>query len=110
MNESMKSLQRPAVPAPPAPAAVMPDPTDPTPIFQEMSKVTAQLGCCADPEPVFQKLRELTQRLPDSDGEPLETPWHLASIHLLLHSLTYSWRHRDDFFVGGNMFVYFSME
>jgi Uma2 family endonuclease len=110
MSESTETIQPPAAPVPPPPEPAVPDPTDPTPIFEEMRKVTAQLGRVSDPEPVFRKLRELTQRLPDSDGEPLETPWHYASIHLLLFSLTYYWRHREDFFIGGNMFVYFSME
>jgi Uma2 family endonuclease len=44
------------------------------------------------------------------DGIPLESPWHRAAIALLIEVLTYAWRHRDDFYVGGNMFVYFSQE
>ncbi len=44
------------------------------------------------------------------DGIPLETPWHRAEIGVLIDSLAYHWRDRDDFYVGGNMFIYFSAE
>jgi Uma2 family endonuclease len=44
------------------------------------------------------------------DGIPLESPWHRACIALLIEVLSYAWRHRDDFYVGGNMFVYYSQE
>jgi len=46
--------------------------------------------------------------LPETDGVPLETPWHHAAISLLIEILTYHWRERDDFFAGGNMFLYYS--
>jgi Uma2 family endonuclease len=55
-------------------------------------------------------LIELTDLLPDSDGEPLETPWHFSSIALLKEVLAWHWRDREDFFVGGNMFVYYSLD
>src|SRR4051794_33277322 len=55
-------------------------------------------------------LLELTDLLPDSDGEPLETPWHAAATALLKEVLYWHWRNRDDFFVGGNMFVYYSLD
>ena len=48
--------------------------------------------------------------LPTEDGIPMETPWHRAEMNLLIDSLTFAWRERDDFYVGGNMFVYFSLE
>ncbi|MCS6773444.1 MAG: hypothetical protein NZ693_04940, partial [Thermoflexales bacterium] len=47
-------------------------------------------------------------KLPEEDGVPLESPWHRLQINLLdecIHSL---WSHRTNFFVGGNMFLYFS--
>ncbi len=46
----------------------------------------------------------------DDDGEPLETPWHRAEINLLIESLVHHWRGRTDFFVGGNMFIYYSVK
>jgi Uma2 family endonuclease len=60
---------------------------------------------CEDVEALI----ELTELLPDSDGVPLESPWHRAEISLLIESLTHYWPDRDDFFVGGNMFVYYSL-
>jgi Uma2 family endonuclease len=56
----------------------------------------------------FEALEELTRKLPETDGVPLESPWHFAAIGLMIQLLTYHWRGRDDFFVGGNMFVYYS--
>jgi len=57
----------------------------------------------------LQALRELTTLLPDADGVPLESPWHFAAIALLKEILAWYWRDRDDFFVGGNMFVYYNL-
>jgi Uma2 family endonuclease len=48
--------------------------------------------------------------LPYSDGEPLETERHVKQLNLLTSSLEIGWSHRDDFYVGGNMFIYFSEE
>jgi len=46
--------------------------------------------------------------LPSDDGEPMETNRHRQQMTLLIQSLKRAWRGRHDFFVGGNMFVYFS--
>jgi Uma2 family endonuclease len=46
--------------------------------------------------------------LPCDDGMPLETERHYWQIGVLIDSLDLAWRGRNDFFVGGNMFVYFS--
>jgi Uma2 family endonuclease len=46
----------------------------------------------------------------DNDGEPLDSPWHRACINLLIASILSWFRSREDFYVGGNMFVYFSLE
>src|SRR5688572_27876357 len=46
--------------------------------------------------------------LPSVDGEPMETGFHDAQDTLLKDSLLDAWDERRDFFVGGNMFVYFS--
>lgn len=48
--------------------------------------------------------------LPVEDGIPLESPWHRAEINLLIESIGHHWRDRTDFYTGGNMFVYFSLE
>lgn len=46
----------------------------------------------------------------ESDGIPLESHWHVLQIHLLIDSISYQFRFRDDFYAGGNMFIYFSEE
>lgn len=47
--------------------------------------------------------------LPSEDGLPLESNWHRAQINLLVESVRQIWTGRTDFFVGGNMFVYYSL-
>jgi Uma2 family endonuclease len=42
------------------------------------------------------------------DGEPLESARHRQQMTVLIESLEFAWRGRDDFYVGGNMFLYFS--
>jgi Uma2 family endonuclease len=44
------------------------------------------------------------------DGVPMETERHVLQIYLLMEPLKLHWADRQDFFVGGNMFVYFSPE
>lgn len=46
--------------------------------------------------------------LPAEDGEPLESPWHRAQINLLIESVHHHRRGQQDYFVGGNMFLYYS--
>jgi len=46
--------------------------------------------------------------LPCEDGEPLETAKHRQQMNLLIEPLDAWWRDRDDVYVGGNMFIYFS--
>lgn len=57
---------------------------------------------------VISELEQVT--LPETDGVPLESPWHRDNINLLADSLKHHWRHRSDFFVGGNMCVYYSLK
>src|SRR5438132_12388437 len=45
-----------------------------------------------------------------TDGVPLETHWHVLQIALLIELLAYRFRDRDDYYAGGNMFVYYSEE
>ena len=46
--------------------------------------------------------------LPCDDGEPMESDRHRKQMNVLIESLDDAWRDRDDVYVGGNMFVYFS--
>jgi Uma2 family endonuclease len=46
--------------------------------------------------------------LPYSDGVPMESNRHVLQMILLIETLKRHWAGRDDVFVGGNMFVYFS--
>ncbi|HEY6729062.1 MAG TPA: Uma2 family endonuclease [Polyangiaceae bacterium] len=42
------------------------------------------------------------------DGEPMESARHHQQMIVLIESLEFAWRERTDFYVGGNMFLYFS--
>ncbi len=46
--------------------------------------------------------------LPETDGEPMDSDWHRLAMNFLIEILRYHFRERHDFFVGGNMFIYFS--
>jgi Uma2 family endonuclease len=48
--------------------------------------------------------------LPETDGEPLDSPWHRDCINLLIESVEVHRAGRKDFYCGGNMFIYFSAE
>jgi Uma2 family endonuclease len=52
----------------------------------------------------------LELELPSEDGIPLETNWHRCAMNLLIDSVHSWWGDRQDYFVGGNMFIYFSVE
>jgi Uma2 family endonuclease len=46
----------------------------------------------------------------ETDGEPLESPWHRKGMNVLVDSVEYRYQGRNDYYVGGNMFIYFSEE
>jgi len=46
--------------------------------------------------------------LPYSDGVPMESERHISQMVSLILSLRLAWKDRTDFYVGGNMSVYFS--
>jgi Uma2 family endonuclease len=48
--------------------------------------------------------------LPTEDGEPLESSWHRSEINLLIESIRMHWRERQDYYAGGNMFIYFTLQ
>jgi Uma2 family endonuclease len=51
---------------------------------------------------------EFPNNLPSDDGVPMETPWHRRLMNLLIDSIEWHWNDRKDYYVGGNMFIYFS--
>src|SRR2546426_8976389 len=51
---------------------------------------------------------DVSKYLPREDGVPLETAWHRYAMNLMIEVLNYLWRARNDFYVGGNMFIYYS--
>jgi Uma2 family endonuclease len=53
-------------------------------------------------------LRLTEDDLPSSDGTPMETERHVLQMMLLIETLRAYWANRNDVFVGGDMFVYFS--
>jgi Uma2 family endonuclease len=63
-------------------------------------------------QPAFAALAPLPFELVEDDGEPLETDWHFDQIALLKESIKQLMkeRSRGDYFVGGNMFVYYTLE
>lgn len=64
-----------------------------------MSTATAQPALDAFPYPPTD--------LPEEDDVPLESDWHRLNMTLLIELVGIYLRGRDDFFVGGNMFIYF---
>ena len=48
--------------------------------------------------------------LPCDDRMPIETQRHVMQLQLLMDPLKLFWADRQDVYVGGNMFVYFSLE
>jgi Uma2 family endonuclease len=66
-------------------------------------------GVAAGLVPDWEEVERRTKLLPETDEIPLETPWHRAAMNFLIEILSYFWRARDDFYVGGNMFIYFRL-
>jgi Uma2 family endonuclease len=48
--------------------------------------------------------------LVETDGVPLDSTWHRDAINLLIEIVRTRFRERHDYFVGGNMFIYFSQQ
>lgn len=57
----------------------------------------------------FVELPPTQAELPYDDGEPMESPRHKAQMDLLIEALMPWLSQREDGFVGGNMFVYYSL-
>jgi Uma2 family endonuclease len=58
-----------------------------------------------EPQVVLPKVQ-----LVETDGEPLESHWHVLQIALLLDLVAYWLRDRNDYYASGNMFIYYSEE
>lgn len=77
------------------------------PIVQEKTRLEEGFG----EDGVEDALAPLSKlELPAEDGIPLETNWHRIEMNLLIDSIHSHWRERNDYFAGGNMFIYFSVE
>jgi len=57
-----------------------------------------------------ERINEVRAQLIESDGEPMDTPWHRDELSLLMESIKWHRRPRTDYFAGGNMFLYYSMK
>lgn len=66
--------------------------------------VQAVTGAASLPSPAWPSSDELIF----DDGIPMDTPRHRQQMELLIETLNLHWADRQDFYVGGNMFVYFS--
>ncbi|HKI02911.1 MAG TPA: Uma2 family endonuclease [Thermoanaerobaculia bacterium] len=62
--------------------------------------------------PAMSALEPLPFELVYSDGEPLDNGWHVSQMHLLLELIGQVMveQGRTDFYAGGDMFVYYSVE
>lgn len=65
-----------------------------TPVWQEMT-------------PALEAISSLD--LPGSDGRPMDNERERMQMTLGLDSLGHYWRDRQDVYLGGNMFVYYSV-
>ena len=45
----------------------------------------------------------------ESDGIPMDSLWHVYCMNLLIEQIECHFRDRSDYFVAGNMFIYFSV-
>ncbi|HYU35906.1 MAG TPA: Uma2 family endonuclease [Thermoanaerobaculia bacterium] len=63
-------------------------------------------------QPAAQALDDLSFDLVESDGEPLDSNWERIQMNLLIDVIRQAMaeRGRTDFFTGGNMFIYHSLE
>ena len=63
------------------------------------------------PDPIAASLQQLQQlKLPSGDGDKMESDWHVVSIALLDELVRNHLGAPQNYFCGGNMFVYYSVE
>jgi Uma2 family endonuclease len=73
--------------------------------------MSVELTAGTSPEPAVDKEWEPPMPPADlifDDGEPLESNRHRIAMNALIRSLRQAWAERNDFFTGGNMFIYYS--
>jgi Uma2 family endonuclease len=58
----------------------------------------------------YPELAVLTLDLPDSDGVPMDNARERLQMNLILDVLDQHWKDRQDFYAGGNMFLYYCAE
>jgi Uma2 family endonuclease len=77
-----------------------------------MSTTGSPTNPTAPPSPALPPPFDALAALPlvETDGVPLETPWHRTAINLLIEVILLLLRNRTDFYVGGNMFLYYSAQ
>jgi hypothetical protein len=64
---------------------------------------------CSDP--IAASLEQLQRlKLPPGDGDKMESDWHVVSISLLDELVRNHLGESNNYFCGGNMFVYYSLE
>lgn len=86
---------------------VPPDPVQHTAIQPPTSPSAAGFG---NGVPMPHPFPEPPRDLISDDGEPLESDWRRLAMTLLIDVVTQHMGQRRDYFVGGNMFIYFSAE
>jgi Uma2 family endonuclease len=63
------------------------------------------------PDPIAASLQQLQQlKLPSGDGDKMESDWHVVSIALLDELVRNHLGALQNYFCGGNMFIYYSVE
>jgi Uma2 family endonuclease len=63
------------------------------------------------PAPIAASLQQLQQlKLPSGDGDKMESDWHVVSIALLDELVRNHLGAPQNYFCGGNMFIYYSVE
>jgi Uma2 family endonuclease len=63
------------------------------------------------PEPIAASLEQLQQlKLPSGDGDKMESDWHVVSITLLDELVRNHLGEPKNYFCGGNMFIYYSLQ
>ena len=67
--------------------------------LETLSELSVELGLTVLPN---------QDQLPCDDGEPMETQRHKLQMDLLIEGLDTWLEQREDGYVGGNMFIYFS--
>jgi len=73
-----------------------------------MNEITTDPQISEMPELAPEDMPPPDEELIADDGVPMETYWHRCAMNLLIESASWYNRERTDFFVGGNMFIYYS--